>query len=137
MGPACGPSREMQRALGALGSSYRAHMQHALLRPSHPPCRGSGAPRCQVVRQIFNLAKSLGFGKPKPQPQQSLNKSTPKQRPGRVSPRLLLTPGINKPPYADSGKFPPWGQDAQVHDKEVRGACVRGTYAMTGGARHA
>jgi len=39
--------------------------------------------------------------------------------PRPLSPKLPVPDHIKKPPYADSGVFPPWGDTPQVHDDEV------------------
>ena len=50
--------------------------------------------------------------------------------PRKLSPKLLVPAHIKKPPYADSGEFPPWAESPQVHDAEVRlgetSACCTG-----------
>ena len=40
--------------------------------------------------------------------------------PRKLSPQLTVPANIGKPPYADSGVFPPWAENPQFHDAEVR-----------------
>ena len=39
--------------------------------------------------------------------------------PRKLSPQLTVPANIGKPPYADSGVFPPWAENPQFHDAEV------------------
>lgn len=49
----------------------------------------------------------------------------PPLKQGVVSPKSLVPASIRKPPYADNGNFPPWLEQSQVHDEQVREQATR------------
>lgn len=60
------------------------------------------------------MGKGFGFGA---KTSKMLNKK-PLLVPRKISPKLPIPASIQKPPYADSGAFPPWSDSIQKHDTE-------------------
>eukprot|EP00197_Chlamydomonas_leiostraca_P004669 CAMPEP_0202866282 /NCGR_PEP_ID=MMETSP1391-20130828/7302_1 /ASSEMBLY_ACC=CAM_ASM_000867 /TAXON_ID=1034604 /ORGANISM="Chlamydomonas leiostraca, Strain SAG 11-49" /LENGTH=300 /DNA_ID=CAMNT_0049546215 /DNA_START=136 /DNA_END=1038 /DNA_ORIENTATION=- len=55
----------------------------------------------------------LGFGKPA-----VISGNRPLLKPGKIAPKMPVPAHIRKPPYADSGDFPPWDPNNQIHGEE-------------------
>ncbi|KAG1680191.1 hypothetical protein FOA52_000304 [Chlamydomonas sp. UWO 241] len=74
------------------------------------------APSRPLFTKVVSMAKGFGFGNILKQTKM-INKKT-LLVPRKIAPKLPVPGTVRKPPYGDSGEFPPWSSAIQVHDKK-------------------